>query len=144
MGALWALRHGVNARPLADRAADLLLAEQEETPNGLNWLFVPRRFVLDPPVEMPNFSHGLAGIAAVLAVAGVEFERPELVTAAWRGAEHLVTLGINDDKGFRVPRVIPWAERHGDEYTYNWCHGGAGTSLLFTRTRLRRSDAGRR
>jgi hypothetical protein len=132
MGALWALRHGEKAQPLADRAAELLLAEQEETPSGLNWLFVPRRFVLDPPVEMPNFSHGLAGIAAVLAAAGVELGRPELVDAARRGAEHLVTLGINDAKGFRVPRVIPWAERHGDEYTYNWCHGGPGTSLLFT------------
>ena len=132
MGALWAQRHGENARPLADRAADLLLAEQEETPTGLNWLFVPRRFVLDPPGEMPNFSHGLAGIAAILAAAGVELRRPELVDAARQGAEHLVTLGMHDDKGFRVPRVIPWAERHGDEYTYNWCHGGPGTSLLFT------------
>jgi hypothetical protein len=53
------------------------------------------------------------------------------VEAARRGAEHLVTLGITDDKGFRVPRVIPWAERHGDEYTFNWCHGGAGTTLAF-------------
>jgi hypothetical protein len=133
MCALWALRHGVDARPLADRAVELLLAEQEETPAGLNWLFIPRRFeVASPPTEMPNFSHGLAGIAAVLATAGVELQRPELVITAERGAEHLVTLGINDDKGFRVPRVIPWAERHGDEYTYNWCHGGAGTALLFS------------
>ncbi|HET6987938.1 MAG TPA: lanthionine synthetase LanC family protein, partial [Kribbella sp.] len=71
-------------------------------------------------------------IAAALAVAGVELERPELVDAARRGAEHLVTLGINDDKGFRVPRAIPWTERHGDEFTYNWCHGGTGTALLFS------------
>lgn len=132
MGALWLLRHGEDSRPLADRAIDLLLTEQEETPNGLNWLFIPRRFLLDPPNEMPNFSHGLAGIAALLAIAGAELQRPELVTAAQRGAEHLVSLGINDDKGFRVARVIPWAERHGDEYTYNWCHGGAGTALLFS------------
>lgn len=132
MGALWALRHGVDARPLADRAVELLLAEQEEAPTGLNWLFIPRRYMLNPPIEMPNFSHGLAGIAAVLATAGVELQRPELVTAAQRGAEHLVSIGINDDKGFRVARVIPWSERHGDEYTYNWCHGGAGTALLFS------------
>lgn len=130
MGALWAGRHGDDARSLAEQAAELLLAEKEEPGN---WQFIPRRFWTDPEQkgEMPNFSHGLAGIAAMLAVAGVELERPDLVDAAHAGAEHLITLGINDDKGFRVPRIIPWAERHGDEYTYNWCHGGAGTSLLF-------------
>ena len=132
MAALWALRCGEAARPLADRAAELLLGEKEELPTGLNWQFVSRRFETEELIEMPNFSHGLAGIAAVLTVAGVELERPELVDAGRRGAEHLVTLGINDSKGFRVPRVIPWAERHGDEYTYNWCHGGAGTALLFS------------
>ncbi|WP_198682386.1 lanthionine synthetase LanC family protein [Kribbella sp. VKM Ac-2569] len=132
LGALWANRCGDDASALANRAADLLLGEQEKPPTGVNWQFVSRRFRTDEPTEMPNFSHGLAGIAAVLAVAGVELGRPELVDVARRGAEHLVTLGINDDKGFRVPRVIPWAERHGDEYTFNWCHGGAGTASTFS------------
>ncbi|WP_202868053.1 lanthionine synthetase LanC family protein [Kribbella sindirgiensis] len=133
MGALWAARHGEDGAALAHRAADLLLGEQEELPTGVNWQFVSRRFRTDDePTEMPNFTHGLAGIAAVLAVAGVELGRPELVDVARRGAEHLVTLGINDDKGFRVPRVIPWTERHGDEYTFNWCHGGAGTLATFS------------
>ncbi|MFG1814594.1 lanthionine synthetase LanC family protein [Kribbella sp. NPDC049174] len=129
MGALWATRQGEDARSLADRAADLLMGEREEPGN---WQFIPRRFWTEESrAEMPNFSHGLAGIAAVLAIAGVELARLDLIDAARAGAEHLVTLGINDSKGFRVARVIPWEERHGDEYTYNWCHGGAGTSLLF-------------
>jgi lantibiotic modifying enzyme len=132
LGALWAMRHGTDARALASRAVDLVLGEREVLPTGVNWQFVSRRFRTDEPTEMPNFTHGLAGIAAVLAVAGVELRRPELIDVARRSAEHLVTLGINDDKGFRVPRVIPWAERHGDEYTFNWCHGGAGTALTFS------------
>ncbi|TDD28921.1 hypothetical protein E1218_05775 [Kribbella turkmenica] len=128
MGALWAARQGLDARSLIERAANHLMAEQEASGN---WLFVSRRFCTGEPGQMPNFSHGLAGIAAVLAPAGVELGRPDLVDAARRGAERLVTLGINDDEGFRVPRVIPWDKRQGDEYTHNWCHGGAGTSLLF-------------
>ncbi|HEY9335871.1 MAG TPA: lanthionine synthetase LanC family protein [Kribbella sp.] len=132
LGALWATRRGDDASALADRAADLLLGEREELPTGLNWQFVSRRFRTDEPTEMPNFTHGLAGIAAVLALAGTELGRPELVDAARRGAEHLVTIGITDERGFRVPRVIPWAERHGDEFTFNWCHGGAGTALTFS------------
>ncbi|MEU4197085.1 lanthionine synthetase LanC family protein [Kribbella sp. NPDC026611] len=132
IGALWALRHGVDARELAERSADWVLMQKVTTEAGLTWPFVSQCFRQDEGIDMPNFSHGLAGTAAVLAVAGVELERPELIEAARLGAEQLVTLGINDDKGFRVPRVIPWAERHGDEYTYNWCHGGAGTALLFS------------
>ncbi|MFC9694744.1 lanthionine synthetase LanC family protein [Kribbella sp. NPDC056951] len=132
LGALWAIRHGVPAHELADRAIERLLAEQEETAAGVNWLFVPRRYLREPPpLEMPNLTHGLAGIAAVLALAGAELDRPELVETARLGAEHLITLGRSAGGGFEVPRVIPWSERHGDEYTYNWCHGPAGTALLF-------------
>ena len=79
---------------------------------------------------MPNWSHGLAGIAGSLAAAGVGLGRPDLVDAARLGAEHLVTLADTSDGGMRLPHVIP--DQDGlDTYTYTWCHGPAGTSLLF-------------
>lgn len=137
LGAVWAHRHGTSgAEALAHRAADILLAEAEPTRAGTNWPFVPRRFMADLPVErqqreMPNWSHGLAGIAAALAVAGSELGRPDLVEAASAGAEHLVTLGDTDGRGFVVPHVIP-SQPDMDEVTYTWCHGPTGTSLLFT------------
>lgn len=124
---------------LASYAAGLLVSEAEETPAGLNWLCVPRRHVppenLDDgrPVEMPNWSHGLAGVAAALARAGVALDRPELIEAARLGAEHLVTLASPeslDDGGFAVPRRIPH-KAGDDEFTWNWCHGPAGTLGLF-------------
>ena len=139
-GALTAIEAG-SARgvELAAYAADGLLAEGEETPAGLNWLFVPRRLVppekLDQgrPVEMPNWSHGLAGIAGTLARAGVALGRPDLVAAARLGAEHLVTLASAEslaDGGLAIPRRIPH-KPDMDEYTWNWCHGPAGTLALF-------------
>lgn len=140
LGAVWAHRHGVpGAAALADRTADILLAEGEPTESGTNWRFVPRRFMDDVPVErqreMPNWSHGLAGIAAALAVAGRELGRPDLVEAARSGAEHLVTLGDTGAGGFVVPHTIPSAPDR-DEVTYTWCHGPTGTSLLFTALEL--------
>jgi hypothetical protein len=140
-GGLVAARAGVaRGLELAAYGADLLMAEAEETPAGLNWLFVPRRHVPPDkledgrPVEMPNWSHGLAGIAAALARAGTALARPDLVEAARHGAEHLVTLASReslDDGGFAVARRIP--HKSGmDEYTWNWCHGPAGTLGLFT------------
>jgi hypothetical protein len=144
LSALWALRHGVpDAREVAEHAAGVLLAEEERRPSGSTWPFVPLRFRTDPDVEMPNLSHGVAGVAAALAVAGAVLARPDLTDAARRGAEHLVSLANTDADGFVVPVEVP-AEVPGDpgteatgkapdrdEVTYTWCHGPTGTSLLF-------------
>lgn len=132
LGALWAHRNGVpEARALAESAIDVLLAEMETLPTGVNWLFIPRRFHTELVREMPNFSHGLAGIATTLALAGVEFDRPDLVALATRGAAHLISLGSRENGGFAVRHYIPHDGVDADEYTHNWCHGGAGTSQLF-------------
>lgn len=132
MAALWAGRHGVAAsRELAEHAAAVLMAEAEPMPTGTNWPFVPPRFRAEPPgAQMPNFSHGLAGIAATLALAGTELDRPDLIAAARSGAEHLVTLADLSGGGFVVPLSIPPAPDR-DEVTYTWCHGPTGTSLVF-------------
>ncbi|KOV83209.1 hypothetical protein ADL03_21465 [Nocardia sp. NRRL S-836] len=130
LGAVWARRHGARADELAEVAAGVLLAEREEVPSGLNWRMVPPRF---SPVErqLPNFSHGLAGVATSLALAGAEFGRPEWVAAALDGARHLVTLADLSGGGFRAPLRIPRLDDDFEEYSYNWCHGPAGTSLLW-------------
>ena len=115
LGALWAHRYAVpGARDLAEQAVGVLLAEAEERPAGLDWRFVPRRFQVVVGGDMPNFSHGLAGVATALA------------------AERLVTLGDASGGGFTVPRQVPFPEgRDYDPVTYTWCHGPTGTSLLF-------------
>jgi hypothetical protein len=132
LGALWARRHGVpGAEELAGIATDVLLAEAEDVATGTDWPFVPARFLVDPPGgRMPNLSHGLAGIATAVALAGAELGRPDLTEVARRGAEHLVTLADTSDDGFVVPRTIP-PNPDQDEVTYTWCHGPTGTSLLF-------------
>ncbi|MGC4110766.1 MAG: hypothetical protein QM747_10160 [Nocardioides sp.] len=132
LGALWALRHDVaGARELASLAVDVLLAEQEQTDAGLDWLFIPRRFLVEPRGEMPNWSHGLAGVVGTLCAAGVALSRTDLTEAARLGAEHLVTQADATDGGMRLPHVVPGQEGL-DTFTYTWCHGPAGTSLAFS------------
>ncbi|WBQ08704.1 lanthionine synthetase LanC family protein [Kribbella sp. CA-293567] len=133
LGALWARRSDTpGATELAERAAALLLSESQSLPTGLDWPFIPNRFLPEPKSSMPNLSHGLAGIAATLAIAGTELGQPELTAAARSGAEHLVTLNVSEDHGLVVPRLVPIKEESDhDPVTYNWCHGPAGTSLLF-------------
>ncbi|MFS8097114.1 hypothetical protein LFM09_08215 [Lentzea alba] len=128
LAAVWARRHGVaGAGELAEVAAGVLLAEREEVPVGANWRWIPERFTTNG-YQMPNFSHGLSGIATALALAGAEFDRPDLVKAAAEGAEHLVTLADLSDGGFRVWPRLPLDE---NPFSYGWCHGPTGTSLLW-------------
>jgi lantibiotic modifying enzyme len=136
LSALWARRSSPesveSATKLAEQAAALLLSEAVSLPTGLDWPFIPTRFLPEPKASMPNLSHGLAGIATTLAIAGTELDRPDLIAAARAGAEHLVTLSVSDDQGFVVPRLVPINEDSDqDAITYNWCHGPAGTSMLF-------------
>ena len=132
LAALWARRRGASvANPVVDHAVAVLLAEAEHLPTGTNWRWVPQRFDTDPGArQMPNWSHGQAGIAAAVAVAGAELDRPDLVAAAASGAEHLVTLADTSGHGFVAPMTVP--DKPGqDRVTFTWCHGPAGTSLLF-------------
>ncbi|MEP6816011.1 MAG: lanthionine synthetase LanC family protein [Marmoricola sp.] len=132
LAALWARRRRVaGARDVAERAVAVLMAEAENLPTGTNWRFVPQRFRTDAGAQMPNFSHGLAGIAAALAIAGAELDRPDLAAVVCDGVEHLVMLGDAGGQGFVVPRSIPSSAADEDEVTYSWCHGATGTSLLF-------------
>jgi lantibiotic modifying enzyme len=131
LGALWAQRHDVpGAAELAEQAADLLMAEREPRDQGTYWPFIPLRFLTREDVQMPNWSHGQAGISAALAVAGIALDRSDLVEAAASGAEYLLTQADNSDGGLRLPHRIPGLPDL-DTFTYSWCHGPTGTSLLF-------------
>lgn len=133
LGALWAHRHGVaDAAALAGHAIDVLLAEQEPREAGPYWPFVPLRFLVTgvDDMQMPNWSHGQAGITAALAAAGMELDRPDLVSLATEGTAHLLTLADTSDGGLRFPHCVP-GRPDLDPFTYSWCHGPTGTSLLF-------------
>ena len=123
LAALWA--DGPLSEQIATTGADALLAAADPTPTGLDW-----PVEAGYPTRMPNFSHGTAGVASALALAGARFARADFLDAARRGAEHLLAIGDHSDGGLRVPHYVPPG---GDEepFTYSWCHGPTGTSYLF-------------
>lgn len=121
--AIWA-DHAVTDAVVAT-AAEALLASAVEDETGLRWYMCS-----DYVKEMPNFSHGTAGVSTALAAAGVRLGRPELVDAARRGAEHVVAVS-DHSSGLRTPATIPFDKPGYEEFTYSWCHGPTGTSYLF-------------
>jgi hypothetical protein len=124
MAATWV--GGDEADSIALTGCDALLKAADRTAAGLDWGSWP-----GAPSRGPNYSHGTAGIASALAVAGATYERPDLVDAAVLGAQHLLAVGTLDDGGFVVPHTIPPSKRDVEPITYTWCHGPTGTSHLF-------------
>jgi lantibiotic modifying enzyme len=113
--------------PLADELAALGAEALVAATRGLAW----KMFEGDSDRVMPNYSHGTAGVATALAVAGHKLNRPDFVEAALLGAQHLVSIADVSDGGFRLPHQIPAVGGDTDPYSYGWCHGPTGTAHLF-------------
>jgi hypothetical protein len=124
LAAIWA--GGQHARDIATTGGEALLDAADETEGGLDWGMVP-----GARSRAPNYSHGTAGIATALAIAGADLGRADFAAAARRGAQHLLTVGSLDEAGFIIPHTLPFSTRDVEPVTYNWCHGPAGTSQLF-------------
>ena len=124
LAAVWA--GGEHAARIAATGGQALLAAADQTEGGLDWGMLP-----GSPSRTPNYSHGTAGVATALAIAGVALGRADFVAAARHGAQHLLAVGSLDDDGFIIPHTLPYSTRDVEPVTYNWCHGPAGTSQLF-------------
>jgi len=124
LAAVWA--GGGHAQSIAATGGVALLRAASETEDGLDWATVP-----GSPSRAPNYSHGTAGVATALAIAGAALGRADLAAAARQGARHLLAVGSLDHNGFIVPHTLPYSTRDVEPVTYNWCHGPAGTSQLF-------------
>ena len=114
------------ADELAAVGADALVAAAMPTSAGCAW----RMHAEDVDRMMPNYSHGTAGVAAALAVAGHRLGRADLVEVARLGAEHLVDMADLGGDGFRLPMRVPQGPDH-ETYGYGWCHGPTGTAMMF-------------
>ena len=119
LAAIWA--GGEHARQIAATGGEWLLRAADQTKDGLDWGILPGW-----PSRMPNYSHGTAGIATALAIAGAALDRDDFIAAARQGAQHLLAVGSLDDGGFVVPHTLPYSSRDVDAVTYTWCHGPAG------------------
>jgi hypothetical protein len=124
MTAVWI--GGAEGENLAAAGADALVRAAERSEAGLDW-----GSWSGAESRGPNYSHGTAGIASALAVAGIALDRPDLVRTAVLGAQHLLAIGSMDHGGFVVPHTIPPSKREVEPVTYSWCHGPTGTSQLF-------------
>ena len=114
------------ARDTAIRAGRRLMEREFRSGETGFWMMSPT-FTRN----MPNFSHGTAGVAYFLATLGGETRDRSFVDAATRGARYLQSIATpTDGDGRRIFHNDP----DGRELFYlSWCHGPAGTARLFHR-----------
>jgi lantibiotic modifying enzyme len=115
-----------SAHRLAIAAGRRLMEREYRTGDASLWMSSPSF-----PRNMPNFSHGTAGVAYFLATLAGETRDRAFTEAALRGARYLqsVATPTNGD-GRRIFHNDP----DGRELFYlSWCHGPVGTSRLFHR-----------
>lgn len=124
LAAAWA--GGDLAADIMTSGGESLLRAADRTEAGLDWRMCPGY-----RASTPNYSHGTAGVATALAIAGHALGREDFVNAARQGAQHLLAVGSLDDHGFVVPHTLPYSQRDVEPVTYSWCHGPTGTSHLF-------------
>ena len=105
---------------LAEAAGDQLLFEANMLDGYMYWWMKP-----DYPKNLPNFSHGTAGIAYFLARLYQVTGKQRFLDAALSGANYL--LQLQNEQG-----LICHSEPDGQDLFYmGWCHGPVGTVRLY-------------
>jgi lantibiotic modifying enzyme len=114
------------ARDVAIRAARRLVEREFRSGDTSFWM-ASSSF----PRNMPNFSHGTAGVAYFLATLAATTRDKAFADAAVRGAKYLQSIATpTDGDGRRIFHNDP----DGRALFYlSWCHGPAGTARLFHR-----------
>jgi len=108
---------------LAASAGRSLMFQAKTAEKGSKWAMSA-----DFPRLMPNFSHGTAGIAYLLAVLYQETGEKEFLDSALEGAEYLLSVANTEGGVCLIFHHEPDGE---DLYYLGWCHGPVGTARLF-------------
>ena len=84
----------------------------------------------DAPIDLPNFSHGTAGVGFFLARLGHRSGEARFLEAANQAAQYIESIRVGEGDLFLVPYGVP-NEGYATPYDVGWAHGPAGTGLLF-------------
>ena len=124
---LWAARelNAPGARDLAIADGKRLIELGQDQGNGKRKWMMDSKF----PREMPNFSHGTAGVAYFLATLYQETHDKQFLDAALGGAYYLISIAEVD----RDACIIYHDNQNKKLYYLSWCHGPAGLARLFYR-----------
>ncbi len=113
------------ALELAVDAGNALIRRAEPVGDDLRWLRSE-----DVPLDLPNFSHGTAGVGYFLAALFPHTGDSRFGRAAGRAAGYVASIADREEGLFLVPYGVP-NDGYSTAYDIGWAHGPAGTARLF-------------
>lgn len=117
-----------DALRVARAQGDRLIQRANRHEGGLSW---PMRWDR-PEMELPNFTHGAAGIGYFLATLSMMSGERSYLEAAQGAAQHLRTIARRDLGGITFP--YGYGNPNWDGVVeIGWAHGVSGTARLFQR-----------
>lgn len=115
------------ALAMSVESARFLLGQGQDAEQGIYWYF--RR---SKEFNLPNFSHGTAGVAYVLATIGALADDEELLDGASKGFDYIRSIAEIETGLLQIP--YGWGSDSWDGlYEFGWAHGLAGTASFFRR-----------
>jgi lantibiotic modifying enzyme len=115
------------AKEMSGQGGHFLISQSIKSKEGNYWLF--RR---DKKFNLPNFSHGTAGVSYVLATVGELLEDKALIKGAESGFKYLRSIAEINNKRVRIP--YGWgADSWAGLYDYGWAHGLSGVAAFLKR-----------
>jgi lantibiotic modifying enzyme len=123
------------ASKMARQGAQFLLSEARQDGDGSYWLF--RR---DKEFNLPNFSHGTAGVSYALASAGGLTGDESITAGARSGFSYLRSIAEHQDGRIRIP--YGWGSDSWDGlYEFGWAHGLTGMAAMLEQMKQAGIDA---
>jgi hypothetical protein len=109
----------------ASALGDTLVQRSIPAGSGIHW-----KRAQDMDFNLPNFSHGTAGIGYFLARLYEVTRQQAYLTRAEQAARYLMDIADREGGLFLVPYGIP-NEGFATKYDIGWAHGPPGTARLF-------------
>lgn len=121
---------------LAVAGAESLLRQAQAGEHGLYWKFRRSR-----DFNLPNFSHGAAGIGYALSSVAMVSGEEQFADAARDAFRYLQSIQVTHDQLVAMP--YGWGVDSWDGlYEFGWAHGVAGSALFLQRLQQAGDDTG--
>lgn len=113
---------------------DYLLSRGADAPRGGRYWNIVDLTIIDFPKDVfwVNMAHGTSGVGWIFTILYNATGEDRYLKAAKDAAEYIKGIAVGDDEAVLIPYLDSLERGPSTEFYYlSWCHGPAGTAILF-------------
>ena len=131
---IWELTGDTKYLDAAKKLGDYILTKSADAPNGGKYWNVVDLTIIDFPEDVfwVNMAHGTSGIGWLYTILYNATKEKKYLDAAIDAAKYIEGIAVGDDEAVLVPYLDSLERGPSTDFYYlSWCHGPAGTAILF-------------